>query len=193
MEREPVKRLNPIGGVITGLLGAAFVCFLWMASAAYAPASAADTDYVLGPGDEIRVTVYGHEDLSGEFQVDGTGHVSLPLIRTVEAAGLTVAALEQVITDRLSPEYLKNPSVSVDVLNYRPFYIIGEVKEPGSYAFVSGMTVWNAVAMAGGFTYRARKSRVEIRRGGEGSSWQDAKPDTPVMPGDVIKVPERFF
>lgn len=154
-----------------------------------------DTSFKLGPGDRIRVTVFGHEDLSGEFEVDGTGRVSLPLIRSVPAKGLTLAELEQAITDRLQPDFLKDPRVSIDVLNYRPFYIIGEVKEPGSYPYVNGMTVWNAVAMAGGFSYRARKSEVEIKRGGDRAqtAWQEANPDTVVFPGDVIRVPERFF
>ena len=86
-------------------------------------------------------TVFGHEDLSGEFEVDGSGDVSLPLIRNIKAEGLTVRQLEQTIAERLSPDYLLNPSVSVEVLNYRPFYIYGEVTKPGSYPFVSGMTV----------------------------------------------------
>lgn len=151
-------------------------------------------DYKLGSGDRIRVTVFGHEDLSGEFDVDGSGNVSLPLIRNVAAQGLTVKQLEQIIIDRLTPDYLKDPSVSVDVLNYRPFYIYGEVNQPGSYAYVSGMTVVNAIAMAGGFTYRAKKSRVEITRASDASKTpQEGSPDTLVLPGDVIEVPERFF
>ncbi len=173
----------------------ALLCVLAYAADARPAAAQADTTYRLGAGDRIRVTVFGQEDLSGEFEVDGTGRVSLPLIRTVQAKGLTLAELEQAVTDRLKPDFLKDPSVSIEVLNYRPFYIIGEVKEPGSYPYVSGMTVWNAVAMAGGFSYRARKSEVEIKRGGNTaqSAWQDAHPDTTVFPGDVIKVPERFF
>jgi polysaccharide export outer membrane protein len=94
----------------------------------------------------------------------------------------------------LKPDYLKDPSVSVDVLNYRPFYIFGEVNNPGSYAYVNGMTVVNAIAMAGGFTYRAKKSRVEITRANDPSKTpKEGNPDTPVLPGDVIEVPERFF
>jgi polysaccharide export outer membrane protein len=151
-------------------------------------------DYKLGSGDKVRVTVFGHEDLSGEFEVDGSGNVSLPLIRNVAAKGLTVSELEQTIIDRLKPDYLKDPSVSVDVLNYRPFYIYGEVNQPGSYAYVNGMTVVNAIAMAGGFTYRAKKSRVEIIRANDPSkSPEEAGRDTYVFPGDVIEVPERFF
>lgn len=150
--------------------------------------------YKLGPGDKIRVTVFGHEDLSGEFDVDGSGMVSLPLIRNIKAEGLTVRQLEQAIAQRLEPDYLKNPSVSVEVLNYRPFYIYGEVTKPGSYPYVSGMTVVNAVAMAGGFTYRARTEHVRIIRATDPSrNQQDADKDTPVLPGDVVEVPERYF
>jgi protein involved in polysaccharide export with SLBB domain len=151
-------------------------------------------DYRLGPGDKIRVTVFGHEDLSGEFEVDGSGNVSLPLIRNVPAQGLTVSQLEQAVIDRLQPDYLKDPSVSVEVLNYRPFYIYGEVNQPGSYPYVSGMTVLNAIAMAGGFTYRAKKSEVQIIRSDDTSKTPlEGGPDTQVLPGDVIEVPERFF
>lgn len=150
--------------------------------------------YTLGSGDKVRVTVFGHEDLSGEFEVDGSGNVSLPLIRNVKAEGLTVRQLEQSISERLSPDYLINPSVSVEVLNYRPFYIYGEVTKPGSYPFVSGMTVVNAVAMAGGFTYRARTGSVRIVRATDPQRKPiDADKDTPVLPGDIIEVPERYF
>ncbi|MBK8175537.1 MAG: polysaccharide export protein [Rhodospirillales bacterium] len=150
--------------------------------------------YKLDSGDKIKVTVFGHEDLSGEFEVDGTGNVSLPLIRDVKAAGLTARQLEKTIAERLSPDYLLNPSVSVEVLNYRPFYIYGEVTKPGSYPFVNGMTVITAVAMAGGFTYRARTSRVHIIRADDESRTPvDADRDTAVLPGDVIEVPERYF
>jgi len=173
----------------------AVICVLTGLAGLQPAVAQTDTSFRLGPGDRIRVTVFGQEDLSGEFEVDGTGRVSLPLIRSVQAQGLTLAELEQAITERLQPDFLKDPRVSIDVLNYRPFYIIGEVKEPGSYPYVNGMTVWNAVAMAGGFSYRARKSEVEIKRGGDAAqtAWQEANPDTIVFPGDVIRVPERFF
>jgi protein involved in polysaccharide export with SLBB domain len=151
-------------------------------------------DYRLAAGDTVRVTVYGHEDLSGEFEVDGTGRISLPLIRDVDAEGHSLQELEEIITAKLSPDYLKEPRVSAEVLDYRPFYIIGEVSEPGSYPYVNGMTVINAVAVAGGFTYRARKSRIRIvRESGDGTLELDVSNDTIVMPGDVIEVPERFF
>ena len=152
------------------------------------------TNYRLAAGDTVRVTVYGHEDLSGEFEVDGTGRISLPLIREVDAEGHSLQELEDIITAKLSPDYLKEPRVSAEILNYRPFYIIGEVSEPGSYPYVNGMTVINAVAVAGGFTYRARKGRIRIvRESVDGTLELDVSNDTVVMPGDVIEVPERFF
>lgn len=157
-------------------------------------ADAADTAYRLASGDRIKVTVYGHDDLSGEFELDNEGELSLPLIQDVRAEGLTVEELEHAITDKLSPDFLRNPKVSIEVLDYRPFYILGEVKAPGSYPYVSGMTVLKAVALAGGYTYRARTSKVTISRpDGDSAKEIRASADTPVMPGDVIEVPERFF
>jgi protein involved in polysaccharide export with SLBB domain len=152
------------------------------------------TAYRLGSGDRVKVTVYGHEDLSGEFDIDSQGIISLPLIQDVAGSGLTVEELELAITEKLQPDYLKHPKVSVDVLSYRPFYIIGEVKAPGSYPYVSGMTVLNAVALAGGYTYRARtKAMLITRPASDGQELVEAQPDTTVLPGDVIEVPERFF
>jgi polysaccharide export outer membrane protein len=158
------------------------------------PAAVADAGYRLAAGDKVRVTVYGHEDLSGEFEVDGAGRVSLPLIRDVAALGLTVQELEEAIIAKLKPDYLKSPQVSVAVLNYRPFYIMGEVQAPGSYPYVNGMTVMNAVAVAGGFTYRAKKNSVRVVRGAGEDRREIRLPlDAPVQPGDVIEVRERFF
>jgi len=151
-------------------------------------------DYTLGSGDKIRVTVFGHEDLSGEFEIDGSGRVSLPLIREVKAAGLNIKELEKSIASKLKPDFLRNPRISVDVLNYRPFYIIGEVKRPGGYPYVNGMTVVNAIALASGYTYRAREKNVLIKRANDPEQKQQpANHNTIVMPGDVIEVPERFF
>jgi len=159
-----------------------------------AAASDDDSVYRLGSGDRIKVTIYGHEDLSGEFDVNSQGNISLPLIQEVPASGQNVAQLEFAITKKLQPDYLKHPKVSVEVLVYRPFYLVGEVKTPGSYPYVSGMTVLKAVALAGGYTYRARTKAVLITRPeGEEQQQFDAEPDTRVMPGDVIEVPERFF
>ena len=151
--------------------------------------------YRLGPGERVRLTVFRHADLSGEFQLDGEGFLALPLVGEILGAGLTARELESAIESRLKEGgYLVNPQVSLEVLNYRPFYIIGEVNNPGSYQYVNGMTVINAVALAGGFTYRADQDDIIITRGGsEGRKIDDVKIDTPVLPGDIVEVTERFF
>lgn len=150
--------------------------------------------YRLGPGDKLQVTVFGHQDLSGEFQVDGSGAIALPLIGEVTAGTRTLRQLETEIAAKLKPDYLKNPRVSVQVLNYRPFYILGEVKNPGSYAFVSGMKVINAIALAGGYTYRAREGQLFVTHANDPDRKKiPANHQTAVLPGDVIEVPERFF
>lgn len=157
-------------------------------------AQAQELEYTLGSGDQLRVTVFGHEDLSGEFFVDGLGTLSLPLIGQIKAGGQTARQIERKIVDMLKPDYLKNPRVSVEVLNYRPFYIIGEVKKPGSYPFVSGMKVINAIALAGGYTYRARENELLVTRAsGPDRKKRPATHDTVILPGDVIEVPERYF
>jgi polysaccharide export outer membrane protein len=155
---------------------------------------AVDNDYRLAAGDRVRITVYGHEDLSGEFEVDGTGQLSLPLVQDVDAVDKTLNELERDIENALKPDYLRNPRVSVEILNYRPFYIMGEVKTPGSYPYVSGMTVINAVALAGGFTYRAQKNKIKIVRDQDTNKEEiRADSETIVLPGDVIEIGERFF
>lgn len=151
------------------------------------------TDYTLGSGDKLRVIVFGEDDLSGEFDVTGSGMVSLPLIGQVRAQGLTVDEFENAVRTKLLDGYLKNPRVSVEVLNYRPFYIIGEVNEPGQYPYTSGMSVLNAVAVAGGYTYRANEDQVYITRGDGKEQAYAADQSVKVLPGDVVRVPERFF
>lgn len=150
--------------------------------------------YRLGPGDALRVTVFRHEDLSGEFTLDGDGYFALPLVGEVLGGGRTARELENEIEEALrSGGYLVEPQVSIQVLNYRPFYIIGEVNNPGSFEYVNGMTVINAVALAGGFTYRADQDDIVISRGGSSGPEIQGAPDTEVLPGDIIEVQERFF
>ena len=151
--------------------------------------------YRLGSGDRVRITVYGQPELTGEYAIDGGGQLSFPLIGILRAGGMTADELEKALVGRLQPDYLKNPSVSVEVLTYRPFYIVGEVRTPGSYPFVTGMTVLNAVALAGGFTYRARESSFYVTRpdSNGGRARLDATADTPIRPGDIITVRERYF
>jgi polysaccharide export outer membrane protein len=146
-------------------------------------------DYRLGTGDKVRVTVYGEDDLSGEFQVDSTGTLRLPIIGQVRAAGLTAKALEDSITATYGQGYLLQPRVNVEVTAYRPFYIIGEVNRPGEYAYVNGMNVLNAVALAGGFTTKATEGHVYLRKAGTSREITVAADQlTDVMPGDIVRV-----
>jgi protein involved in polysaccharide export with SLBB domain len=151
-------------------------------------------DYRLGSGDKLRIIVFDEPSLSGEFLVDGTGAVSLPLIGEIEASGKTVRELQRDIELALKDGYLNDPKVSAEVLNFRPFYILGEVNIPGTYPYTDGLTVLNAVATAGGFTYRANERVVYIRRAGELKE-QPYKmtSSTPVRPGDTVRIGERIF
>ncbi len=153
-----------------------------------------DKSYKLGAGDKLRVIVFGEDNLGGVYEVDGSGYVRLPLIAQVQASGLSVHQFEDEVRSKLADGYLLDPRVSVEVINYRPFYIIGEVNKPGEYPYVNGMSVLNAVALAGGYTYRANDSEVYIRRN-ESSKEQAAPADqtTKISPGDIIRVAERFF
>jgi protein involved in polysaccharide export with SLBB domain len=166
-----------------------------VAAAATTGGEAGVEGYRLGAGDRVRVTVFRHVDLSGEFQLDGEGFFAMPLVGEIQGGGLNSRQLETEIEKRLKDGgYLVNPQVGVEVLNYRPFYIIGEVNSPGSYQYVNGMTVINAVALAGGFTYRADQDDIVINRGGsQGPEVEDVMLDTEVLPGDIINVTERFF
>jgi len=162
----------------------------------------AQDGYQLTSGDKVKITVFGHDDLSGEFEVDPGGQISLPLIQGVQAEGLSAAQFETAIFDKLSPDYLKNPSVSVEILEVkeileveeevRPFFILGEVENPGKYDYEEGLTILESVAMAGGFTYRAKQKKMTIVRADDPEKKKEsATVTTEVMPGDVIEVPER--
>jgi polysaccharide export outer membrane protein len=158
------------------------------------PAAEADTSYRLGAGDKLQIDVFNQPDLTGEYTLDGTGRFSMHLIGQVEAAGLTPGELEALLVSQLKPDYLVNPRVSVRVQNFRPFYMIGEVGTPGSYAYVDGMSYLTAVAIAGGFTYRAKKDYVYVVRGDDPKR-EEIKLDVneKARPGDIIRVAERFF
>jgi protein involved in polysaccharide export with SLBB domain len=150
--------------------------------------------YHLGTGDKVRVIVFGEDDLGGAFDVDGNGNISLPLIGPVKAAGLSAPQLETEITSDLRAGYLNDPRVNVQVTNYRPFYVIGEVNKPGQYPYVNDMSILNAVALAGGFTDRAIQGDVCIRRNGDTKeACIDADETTKIYPGDVIRIRENPF
>jgi protein involved in polysaccharide export with SLBB domain len=155
---------------------------------------AQDGDYLLGSSDKVRVTVYGEPTLSGEFFVTGSGLVSLPLIGEVKAAGLSLRQFQEAVQRSLSDGYLKEPRVNAEVLTFRPFYILGEVTKPGTYPYTSGLTVMNAVATAGGYTYRAEKKQVFVKRNGASEETKlELTPSVTVAPGDTIRIGERFF
>ncbi len=150
--------------------------------------------YRLGAADKLRITVYGEEDLSREYLVGSEGNVSLPLIGEVTAENHTLSELQEAVTKRLQAGYIKEPKVSIEVINYRPFYIHGEVKEAGEFPYQSGMSVLNAIAMAGGYSYRANTRHVFITHKGSNAEIRyPAGQETIVLPGDVIRIPERFF
>ena len=157
------------------------------------PVKLEEQPYRLGPNDKVKITVFRHEDLSGEFTIDGNGYLSMPLIGEVKAAGLTARELEEELERRYADGYLVDPKVSVEILSYRPFTILGEVNEPGQYPYEPGMTVLNAVAKAGGFTFRAKQNGILLQRGGASARPVVVPANTPIQPGDIITVPERFF
>ena len=152
------------------------------------------TEYVLGSGDQLRIIVFGEDNLSGEFVIDSRGYVSMPLIGEVEAGNKTIREFQRSIEAKLLDGYLKDPRVSAEMLNFRPYYILGEVTTSGEYPYSNGLTVLNAVATAGGFTYRANKKVIFIKRAGEQNEIEyPLTVSTAVQPGDTIRVAERLF
>ncbi len=153
-----------------------------------------ETVYRLGTGDKVRVIVFGEDDLGGEFEVDGSGFVRLPLIGQTKAAGYSTHELETHIAAALADGYLNSPKVSVEVTTYRPFYIFGEVNKPGQYPYVNEMTALNAIALAGGYTGEASDSWLYIRRNGTSEEEKLPADDTTMIyPGDVVRVPRTLF
>jgi polysaccharide export outer membrane protein len=196
--------VNTKGGESPGSLRAAglvaLVCLLSACNGVVNPDLAASpapattpAELRLAPGDKLRVMVFGEDKLSGEYQIDNAGSISLPLAGTLQGAGLTKPELEQAIAEKLKSN-LRNPKVTVDVTSYRPFYVLGEVQKPGEYQFRSGLNVLSAIAVAGGATYRASTSTVVIQRSGSNELKEfPQSPTVLVMPGDVVRVPERYF
>ena len=150
--------------------------------------------YLLDTGDRLRIFVYGQPNLSRLYTVDQSGVISIPLIGSVRARGLTTSQLEGSIRGRLGQTLVRDPQVTVDVQQNRPFFILGEVRTAGQYPYVSGMTVETAVAIAGGYGDRAseRKARLSRRVGGV-TEIMEVTPGTEIEPGDTIYVYERFF
>ena len=151
--------------------------------------------YHLGAGDELRVITAGEDQLSGDFHVSDAGNIAMPMLGVIKAAGMTPDQLSQEITQESeSRQLLKNPSVSVEVVNYRPIFVLGEVNKPGQYPYQPGMTVLTAVSVAGGFTYRAVEDYASVVRDVDGHSTEGkVKRQTMLAPGDVLTIFERHF
>lgn len=151
--------------------------------------------YKLGPGDKVRVNVFGEEELSGEFLIASNGAVALPLIGAVAAGGLTPEAFQQTIqTQLIATDMVREPRVSADVVEYRPYFILGEVNKPGRYPYSIGLTVTKAVATAGGYTYRANTTNIFITREGTAVEVPVAvTAATRIGPGDTVRIGERMF
>jgi len=158
------------------------------------PATNVSGDYHLDTGDQVNITEFGEPRLNGAYTVNDKGDISMPLIGAVPARGQTVSGLEKAIADRLRGGLVLNPSVSVQIAEFRPFFILGEVASPGKYPYVEGMTVLTAVAIAGGFTFRAEKDRVSVTRIIDGKTGEyKAGRETIILPGDVINVYESYL
>jgi polysaccharide export outer membrane protein len=162
--------------------------------AAYAAAPAYDAAYHLDAGDKLRVVVYGQEGLTNTYAIDAGGAITMPLIGSVSARGRTPAGLAAEISAKLRNGYIRDPSVAVEVETYRPFFILGEVAAPGQYPYVPNMSVESAVAIAGGFSPRARRDAVTLTHTDQaGARRAIVPPGTPISPGDTILVGERWF
>ena len=197
-----MRRIMPVAlpGLLLGLLLLGFAPLSAqagaMAGAVPVAANSPDgvEDYQLGVADKVRIIVFDEPTLSGEFTVNANGALSLPLVGDVPARGLTPTQLAGQIREVLKGGYLLNPQVSIDVLTFRPFFILGEVNKPGEYPYSSGLTVDAAVAMAEGYTYRAQKKKLLIRHAGEEQAQKMVlTPDLRVRPGDIIRIQERYW
>jgi len=181
---------NPeIHGTLQGLL----LSLIWLAAPS-ATGQATDSGYRLGPGDEINISVFGEPDLSMEFRLNDTGKLNYPFLGEINVEGLSVAELEQAITQGLKGPYLVNPEVTVSIAEYRPFFLNGEVMRPGGIPYQPRLTVERAIALGGGFTERASRNKIEVIRAGDPTETAvPVKLSDPVFPGDIITVNQSFF
>jgi polysaccharide export outer membrane protein len=158
------------------------------------PAPGFEVPYTLDSGDRLRISVFGQDGLTNSYAVDAVGNITMPLIGSVPARGLTPQQLSKSISERLRQGYIREPHVTLEIEAYRPFFILGEVTTPGQYAYVANMTAETAIAIAGGFGPRADKSKVSVSRSQGGQLTQGTVPLTyPLRPGDTVRVPERWF
>lgn len=157
-------------------------------------AEVVNNEYKLGTGDVVSVKIYNEAELSGQFRVNALGQILMPLIGTVNVLEKTAIELANEIEGLLKDGYLRRPSVTIEIVSFRPFYLLGEVRTPGHYSYAYGLNVIKAVAIAGGFTYRANQKKIMIKRDFNGvKKVVEAHAESPIYPGDVITVKERFF
>lgn len=188
----PVRRLRPFAAAT---LASALLVLSGCAPSTLAERPAVGTfAYRIGPGDRLRVATYGEERLTGEFTVTAQGAIAFPLLGEVPAEGRTVGELTAVLKRRLASEYMRDPRVAVEIVNFRPVYILGEVSRPGEFAYGERLSVFALVAKAGGFTYRANQGYALIRSENEVAERPvRLSSATAVQPGDTIRIPERLF
>lgn len=172
--------------------------FLWISTLLYSLAVGADTaattlqSYMFGPGDTIKISVYQEADLSVTAEISQQGFIDMPLLGSVKMTGLTQQGAKEHLEQLLRDGYLVAPSVSITVDSYRPFFIYGEVRSPGSYPYQPDITLEQAIALSGGLLDRASRSQWHIQRGADKATFV-AKSDTIILPGDVIKIEKSFF
>ena len=158
------------------------------------PASDSYTTYELAPGDRIKIDIFNHVDLSGEFTLDADGRFSMPLIGTIDASDLNPLELEDLLVSKLKPDYLVNPRIFIQVMNSRLYYLIGEVSATGAFPYKADMTYLRAIANAGGYSYRAKHDVVYVIRGDDPEQNEiKLSVDEKVQPGDIIRIAERLF
>ncbi len=194
--------MNPLKKIVQAIAGLGALALAACATSApsqgnpqdIAPAGTSIAGYKLGSGDEIKVTVFGEPDLSGPFVVDGQGTISMSLIGQVEVANLSLNEASRFLETKYKDGWLKDPKVTAELVKGRPYYILGEVNRPGEFPYVSGLTVMNAIASAGDFTYRADRVRILIKSADSPNEREvELTPTTTVRPGDTIRIRERFF
>lgn len=152
------------------------------------------SQYQLGSGDRVNISVFGQDDLSMEVRLPDVGTINYPFLGEVKLVGLTAAEVEQLIYNGLLGDYLVNPSVSVTIVEYRPFFIDGEVKRPGGYPYQPGLSVNKAAALAGGYTERAARDKISIVREKDGQTFEfTVTVSDMIQPGDIITINQRFF
>lgn len=194
--RQPGTRLAAALALALAIAGVATSAPAMAPDSSGRTATVSDPEYVLGADDKVHITVFGEDHLTGDYSVTSGGVISFPLIGNVPAAGRNLSAVQEEIRARLASGYLRDPKVALEVATFRSLYVLGEVNKPGEYPFRTNLTLEQAVATAGGFTYRASKKKIYLRHAGEQTKTRvgvDGESVVMLRPGDTVSVGERFF